>query len=250
MAYKIWSWAVVLLLSVYSVTPSATLSEEEASFITKHALPDGPLKDKVDKVMADFPPLHGMHGINREHDAFPPTKYTLFHQAGFVPLKEFRVFVHYDLPEFLIKRGRTSSDLKNIGRIYMADKMRECIKKFQMQNIVIPQKYLYHLPGKPARIHNENYVVLSEKLALRNKEENLKALWHLPKQTVQELLTLIKECGYHDSHAYNIACLPNREGIVAIIDTEPQTHSVSPRVYRARLMQYLNPETCAGLGDL
>ena len=142
------------------------------------------------------------------------------------------VAIHPDMPQWLIKlinfhyEGfmdkviRTFNRNRNLQRVIVNEKIKECIAKYNLTYFTTPKKYIYHLPNRPISFSDQNYLVLSEKLDILCNRCNLHYfVYHASAQERKEVETVIRYIGYGDSHLENICKLKN--GKIAIIDTEP-----------------------------
>ena len=112
----------------------------------------------------------------------------------------------YDwLPGYFVKYG--------VERVKWAQKLRDLIAQHGFTHLVIPKKYLYHVPGKPTDLRSPNYVVVAQKLE-RDRTDSGKVI---TKQMVQELMVLIFETQMKDHHSNNL--FVTADGLLAMIDT-------------------------------
>ena len=72
------------------------------------------------------------------------------------------VVTHPDMPEWVFKYKRCDEDRDPDSHIYRVRKAHK-IKKMQLPNIVVPEKFLYKLP-------NNEYIVLSQKMKLETEK--------------------------------------------------------------------------------
>lgn len=125
------------------------------------------------------------------------------------------------LPHYLIKR--------DICRIEGMEKIRSCIETYSLDLITVPQKYIYHIPGRPQELNDSNYYIVEPKLAFKK---------NLPFTVleVQQLQTIITHTGYSDLKKSNILRLENNQ--IAIIDTESSAFGEEPCIGLMRLITY------------
>ena len=115
-------------------------ADKDAEFIEAHLLPAGPLKTVLDEAFAT---------TRRPKKAFK--------NAGFSYIKKDHTYVMYHEeadPDLLIKYMPSNTKKiglfttnRNVGRVVFADQIAHLIEKHDMQQVVVPQKWLYHIPG-------------------------------------------------------------------------------------------------------
>lgn len=209
----------LLIASIFGIHASIFAIEigNEQEFIRKHSMPDCPERAILDRT------------FSRSTDAGIALR---FGGCDFLRREGKIVAIHPGMKNYIIKAInyhhetfgsviiRTFHKNRNLQRIAVNEKIKECIKKNNLRHIVTPQKYLYHIPGRPHDLNDMNYIVISEKLELFCKNCNRHQFGHhaTPVQRA-EILTVIRYVGYGDSHLDNICFLKN--GKIAIIDTEP-----------------------------
>lgn len=108
------------------------------------------------------------------------------------------------LPGYWIKR--------DINRIGNAEKLETVIQENKLNLITVPNKYLYHIPGKPDALTSENYLVISQEVLSDQGEKKL-SLKH-----AQQLCTVMLKANLHDLHPKNY--IQQKDGTLAIIDTD------------------------------
>lgn len=172
----------------------AKLSEKDAAFIQKHAL------DKKLTAILDE---------NKEHLAslIAPCnekKCTIRHAVWNLPY----------LPGYLLKWGTS--------RIRGVEIMRSCIEEHKLTHITVPDKYFYHIPGRPLDLTSRNYVIVVPKLIEKKK--------HTPftLDEIKQLCTLVKVTGYCDIQKPNIFRLENNK--LAMIDTDAWAFNKKPYI--------------------
>ena len=122
------------------------------------------------------------------------------------PRKKYRdgVWQFSWLPGYFIKY--------DISRIEGMRRIKDCIKKNDLNLITVPDKRLYHIGGRPESFTNRNYVVVVKKAVPATNPQPL-TLKH-----AQQLSTIIKKTTYVDLTGTNYVRLDN--GALCIIDTE------------------------------
>lgn len=51
-----------------------------------------------------------------------------------------------------------------VSRIFYNKKIRGFINKEKLTHVMVPLKYLYHIPGTPEELHDDNYIIVEEKI--------------------------------------------------------------------------------------
>lgn len=132
------------------------------------------------------------------------------------------IAIHPALPEFVIKASRMTGvwSKRNISRVEIAERAQDCVKKYNLQHIVIPKKYLYHIPGRPFTFENDNWIVLAEKLSLMPIEKSKYKIVHETTVAMREEIDIIrKRAGFvTDFHEDNVVF--TTDGKIAIVDFE------------------------------
>ncbi len=118
------------------------------------------------------------------------------------------------LPGYLMKRGVT--------RIEGMERIRLCIEKHNLDRIIVPQKYFYHIPGRPKKLKSTNYFIIVPKLIEKKAHQPLNL------QEVRQLCTLVEQTGYSDIQKPNILRLENDQ--LAMIDTDIWAFNDAPYV--------------------
>ncbi len=128
------------------------------------------------------------------------------------------------LPGYIIKGGRHGEKAArrkrtNIGRIAGAEKLRAIVQELGATHVRIPRKWLYHLPGMPSEVCDDNYVVVVERMDIVGHTENKKYMWNLAPAIASELREVLLIARYTSLHSANIYMLADKQ-TVAIVDTE------------------------------
>lgn len=141
--------------------------------------------------------------------------------------KRLMVFTHPDVPEYIFKKFQNGGDSalkldKYLIRLEGAAKVREAISKHGLENIVVPNKWLYRMPYS----HND-YMVIAERFDLcpgddRKDGENVRRYRTMSKKTLEELCTIMVELGGCDAWPRNQPF--TKQGKIAFIDTEHVGH--------------------------
>ncbi len=202
---------IILCLSMATTAmPIANEQELYESELASQMLPAGELKVALDTLFAE-----GMH------------QRCALEEAGCRFLKDdFRVIaIHPDFPDWIIKAVPPSHSHSvfaraiNVGRVRGAQQIAQVIERYNLQHIIVPQKFLYHLPGTPYKLTDENFLVVAQRLDLVD-EELMPRMWDiLNVEQEDELAKVIKKVGYFDVSEDNI-CFTT-DGKIAFIDTEP-----------------------------
>ncbi len=204
---------LLLFLCLGVVTTALPIASDEelyASELAMQLLPAGDFKEALDTMFED-----GMH------------QRCAMQEAGCTFLKDdFRVIaIHPDFPEWIIKAvppqhaSSVFAKAINVGRVRCAQEIAQVVEKYNLQHVIVPQKFLYHLPGTPYKLTDANYIVIAQKLELVD-EKLVPRLWDvLNVEQEDELAKVIKKVGYFDVSEDNI-CFTT-DGKIAFIDTEP-----------------------------
>ncbi len=191
---------------------ATTQSEKESEFISSHLLPDGQLKTVLDAAFAS---------TRRPKKAFK--------NAGFTYLKKDHTYVMADpaVPDLLIKYMPSNSKKmglfttnRNVGRVTFADQIAHLIDKYHMEQVVVPQKWLYHIPGAKQDLSDANYLVIAQRLDILDDDANTLQWRGINVDQEDEVRTIIKEIGFHDVRPENLCFTTDRK--IAFIDTEPR----------------------------
>lgn len=209
----------VIIIAVLASIPGLEankLSSREQDFLRRHTLANGPIKETLDTIFA--------------RETNPVIAFKL---AGCTFIKEVSraIVTHPKIPSVILKSvnyenqravdsfANLISSNRNINRIVVNESIRECIKKYNLQHIITPQKHLYHIPGTPHTLCDSNYIVVAQRLDLLCESCNKhRFIYHLTSDQEREILTVIKYCGYGDAQLRNI-CFTKSNKIV-FIDTE------------------------------
>ncbi len=81
-------------------------------------------------------------------------------------------------PQYVVKINfrRWPSIYQNLTRIVNHDKIRKVVKAYNLNHIHPLNAWLLHIPGQPAQLHDDNYVVIEERVANLPSEQENKAL--------------------------------------------------------------------------
>ena len=205
---------IMLLGAIGTALPIATDEELYKSDLSDQLLPPGDFKDALDALFEE-----GMH----PRCALEAAECTFIKD-------DFRVIAtHPDFPEWIIKAvppqhsHRVFAKAMNVGRVRCAREIAAVVEKYNLRHIIVPQKYLYHLPGAPYKLNDENFVVIAQTLVLV-EEDRMPLMWDLLNvEQEDELAKVIKKVGYFDVSEDNI-CFTT-DGKIAFIDTEPHRES-------------------------
>lgn len=117
----------------------------------------------------------------------------------------------------------------DIRRVVNADRMRACIKKYNLHRLHVPQKYLVK--------KTDGYHVYAERIT------NYPMVANLSLETVQQLVTLVEQTGYADFHNGNLFF--DEKGDIYFIDTEDRSFGIFGKGWKVKeciqsLFRYLN----------
>ena len=242
---------LALLVPTSLVARKVLTPEQLCDKFTQHVMADGPAKQLLDTVFSDkivcdtlFDPI--------KYETLKKTKQTLREHGG-LELNDYcrKVVSHPDLPTLLIKCGRERNDRAkwdNISRVCESQKMRDHLLKEGITDIVVPHKWLYHLPNHDDHFCDGNYEVVVEKLDILKTKENKKLLHDLPINRARHLLSYLIEMNYPDISDHNIYFLKDRKTI-AIVDTEFWHWANNPNWVAKRFMTLVNSETVRAILD-
>ncbi len=139
--------------------------------------------------------------------------------AGFVPRKlgvSSFVAEHEKLPGWVIKFSHRFSILfSTISRISMAEDIQSYLIQEDIDTILVPKKYLYHIPHRKHKLIDKNYMVFCEKIQVRPKKEPRV----FSSQVIYDMLKLINHFSILDASPGNMARID--ENNIAMLDTEP-----------------------------
>lgn len=110
----------------------------------------------------------------------------------------------------------------HVNRVMGREMLLDAIRKHKLRLLTVPDKYVYHIPGRPRELASYNYLVVEPELSVKKSWEPFSL------QEMQELCTLIKETGYADCNNGNFLRLTDTNQIV-IVDTEMK--NFSPKKY-------------------
>lgn len=198
----------IFLLLISFVTTHANLSKTHRDFVKNHSLPESPLLKKADQIFSRPEIIKAIE--NKDSQKLIATGFRLYETWGNV------IAEHKSLDGWVIKYGNRSiqDNSSNIRRIINAEKIDSIIKENNLKHVIVPKKYLYHIPGKGDRLINSNYLVFAQKLNLIEKGYS-----SLPQDAINEALLIIKKMGMCDGQSKNLPITETNK--IAFIDTEP-----------------------------
>ena len=138
-------------------------------------------------------------------------------------MKKCRVFYFDGLDEYIVKINMKKWLLRyqNVGRVFYNEKIRQLVEEEGLDRIFTFKKYLYHIPGQPEVLNDENYIVIAEHIPdLPDPEENLqrfKALSH-DQSFIDQVMQVINQCGLWSINEHNT--FVTDDGQCVFIDTE------------------------------
>jgi hypothetical protein len=112
------------------------------------------------------------------------------------------------LPDVVIKYG--------VERVENANRLRRIIAEKSLLHIGIPHKFLYHIPGRPTDINNENYLVIAQRILRAPSRYRYS---ELNQNHVHDIYKLAMHGPHYDMHALNWI-LTEETQKVYIIDTD------------------------------
>ncbi len=180
-------WFLVVVLALTSFAWSGThFSGERREFISAHSV-TSELETILDSHSNELEAMIGKC-IKQKPGTKCETDYAV---------KEFSW-----LPGYFVKFG--------VDRLKNAESLRFFIEKHQLNLLMVPQKYYYHIQGRPYDLADSNYLIISKKVEL---DQNSR----INKEQMTQLALLVELHGSVDNHAGNM--LPMKDGRVALVDT-------------------------------
>ena len=171
-------------------------------------MPEGELKEKADAIFSRSGVITALRKSDRK--VLEAEGFNLFNAWGNVIAR------HRELEGWVIKCGnRIPVMYCTYKRVKLADKIRKYLERQELSHIVVPQKYLYHLPGQSNKLSDHNYLVFAERLKLQSK--TLPRV--LPREAIKEAISVIRHFGLADTHKANFGIVEGNK--IAIVDTEP-----------------------------
>ncbi len=208
------------------------------------ALPEH-VQEKLDSVFCDEQVRDGFLGITQCSKDFLKKRGVVLNDSsrrhGHLP----------SLPGYIIKGGRHGEksarrNRTNIGRIAGAQKLQEVIEQLGVTHVKVAQKWLYHLPGMPEEVNDDNYVVVVERLNIVGHKENKNFLWNLPNEIAGELRDVLLAARYTSLHSANIYMLRDMQ-TVAIVDTEEYANTPTLEYCLRQFKKMVDPKTVDAL---
>ncbi len=247
----------LLLLTLITLLPKSLSARKELTpeqlqeKFAAHIMQDCEAKSAFDAIFSKQVVCDALFN-HIEYETLKQTKQTLLKNGGLV-LHDYcrKVVSHPEFSELLIKCGRERNDRAkwdNISRVCESQKMRNYLIDENITDIVVPDKWLYHLPGHDDHFCDGNYEVVVERLDILKGKESSKMLHDLPLDRARELLTYLIAMSYPDISDHNIYFLQDRETI-AIVDTEEWHWANNPNWVAKRFMTLVNPETVRAILD-
>ena len=156
-----------------------------------------------------------------------------------------KVASHPLLPGLLIKYGRERNDRAlcgNISRVTESQKLRDNLEQHGVEGIVVPHKWLYHIPGQGEELCDGNYMVFAERVDIMDRKPNKEMLYNMPVEHAQKLLRLFIEVHYPDISDHNIYYLKDGKTL-AVVDTEDWGGSKDGNSPARRMLRIIKPAT-------
>ncbi len=177
---------------------------------------------------------------------FTPTIRTKY---GIENLGRNNVLRFTQLPGWIIKcclhlNDKTSNyNRQNISRIFYNEKIKEIIEKEGLTHIMVVQKFLYHIPGRPDELCDANYLVVVKEIPFlssptTNATQFKKLTFRVDEEIMErsagdyvkpeyenlliEIIQVVTYTGLFDLHEQNIFLITQEDGSYKflIIDTE------------------------------
>lgn len=191
------------------------LPSQEELKLSKYFLPsDHPIQATLDKLFTDP---------------------NIFDHPAYLIAAGFKFFNHYAenlmvcthplLNDYVIKKFtnsvKQSTQLKRyLRRIKAAQATARFIKTNQIENLIIPKKYLYRLPENFSRQNKNNptYLLVAEKIDLCNKKETQNRYYQIEEQVLAELCLFVSKFRGLDSSIGNLPFTKSNK--IAFIDLD------------------------------
>jgi len=139
----------------------------------------------------------------------------------------------------------------NLTRLVGAKCVSQCITRYGMRHVIVPKKYLYHIPGRSVNLTDGNYIVVSRLvpgITLENYlsicKKNNQRCW-FTQEVADEIYTCVKESVIFNPDAKNIIVTPDCK--FALIDTEclpcgPDWYETLCRSFAFQMAHYSYPK--------
>ena len=219
--------------------------QERVSRFTPHIMEECETKRLADDVFSRQIVRDTLFG-HIEYRDIPAVRKALKENGGLVLESPSRkVASHPAFPHLLIKYGRERNDRTlcgNISRVTESQKMRDNLESNGVTNIVVPHKWLYHIPGQPDELCDGNYMVFAERMDIMERNANKQMLYDMPVDRARDLLRLFVEVHYPDISDHNIYYLNDGETI-SVVDTEEWSSSKNGNSPARRMLRIIRPET-------
>ncbi len=187
------------------------------SFVKANLVPEGPLKDALDTIF--------LEEYSQESPEIPLERAG----ANFIKKKDQIVATHSSMEGWILKalpyansyKVSPFSDTLNLGRVLWAKKIQHLIEKKDLGHLMVPKKYLYHIPGRKQHLSDANYIVVAQWVDVVDQETNMQLWKNVTEEQEKEIICIIKKMGFLDATFDNIRFTTDGEKL-AFIDTEPR----------------------------
>ena len=189
---------------------------DKKAFVKRYLLPDEGLVQTADDLFGD-----GVldEYLDKSGAKMPDAQLQQeLASRGFRCLSRKNILEHPSIPGYVIKLPKLGARSHNIERIWTAERLYEVMVESDLSHLVLPRKYLYHVPGRSWQLSSQNYLIVAEKLNILEREHNALALKAAPDELVQEVITFVERANYKDVRG-NV-CMCDNKKTIAIIDTE------------------------------
>lgn len=183
MIRSFYSWFLVMLIMIFGFTISTKLESQELPAHIKAILDNH--KKELRLLLRSF---HDQSCVRRGKNVY---------EAPW-------------LEGYLIKYG--------IERFYNALELKTIIRRYNLDLLVVPTKYLYHVPGRRKKISSKNYLVIAKKVeqeSFEQDQEHQKKGLNLAQ--TKQLCKVAFLAGHYDLHPGNYLLRGDK---VIIIDTD------------------------------
>lgn len=193
--------------------PTSQKTSQEELKLSKYLLPPNhPVQATLDKLFTDP---------------------NIFDHPAYLIAAGFKFFNHYAenlmvcthplLNDYVIKKFtnsvKPSTQLKRyLRRIKAAQTTARFIKTNQIENLIIPKKYLYRLPENFSKQNKPTYLLIADKIDLCNKKETQNRYYQIEEQVLAELCLFVSKFRGLDSSIGNLPFTKSNK--IAFIDLD------------------------------
>lgn len=118
----------------------------------------------------------------------------------------------------------------NVSRLTKRELLNACIQEEKLHLLQAPEKFLYHIKGRPTNFSSLNYLVIC-KTVHDSKQEYRK---RMDLEQVQQFIKVIEKTGHLSTFEPNFLRLPERK--ISFIDTDGTFNTTKPNTGFIRLL--------------